>query len=67
MQARNIPPEQLSPDNNASNFHMQTEEGGDGAQAIESKSDCTDEADASSPPRKYMESPMQSAADTLMF
>lgn len=46
---------------------MQTEEGVDGAQAIENESDITDEADASSPPPLHIESPLKSAAETLMF
>lgn len=62
-----MPPAQPSPDN-AQDFHMATEEGVDGAQAIENESDQTDgEADASSPSPKYMESPIKTSADTLMF
>lgn len=47
---------------------MATEEGVDGAQAIENESDQTGEADANSPSPQYMESPpIKTSADTLMF
>lgn len=50
------------------NGRIQTEEGVDGAQAIENESDITDEADASSPPPLHIESPpLKSAADSLMY
>ena len=46
---------------------MQTEEGVDGAQAIENESDITDEADASSPPPLHLESPLKNATESLMY
>ena len=69
--ARSLPMQQIiqqvADSNSATNVHMQTEEGIDGAQAIENESDITDEADASSPPPLHLVSPLKMPADALMY